>query len=73
MIKPLYTIRDTMIQYYEPCCFINEDVAKREFINAYNKHPNKDYMQLWSIGTFDTETGTIIGITPELIMKGADF
>lgn len=73
MIKPLYTIRDTMIQYYEPCCFINEDVAKREFMNAYNKHPNKDYMQLWSIGTFDTETGTIIGITPELIMKGADF
>lgn len=73
MIKPIYCVRDTMIQYYEPSCFISEDIAKREFMNAYKNHPNKDYMQLWNIGTYNTESGTIIAKEPEIVMKGADF
>lgn len=73
MIKPIFSIRDTLMNYSEPSTFYSEDVAKRDFIAGFKNHPNKDYYQLWKVGTFDTESGTMVGIVPELIMKGADF
>lgn len=69
----MYVLRDTLTGYKEPSCFINEDHVKREFANAYKNHPNKDYMQLWKVGTFDTESGTVVAMIPELTMKGVDI
>ena len=34
---------------------------------------DKDYMQLWHLGTYDTETAEIDTCIPELIMKGVDI
>lgn len=73
MIKPMYVLRDTLTGYNEPSCFINEEHVKREFCNAYKNHPNKDYMQLWKVGTFDTKSGTVVSMIPELTMKGVDI
>lgn len=73
MIKPMYCIKDTMAGWKEPSLFISEEVAKRDFAVGFKDHPLKDYYQLWKIGTYDTESGTIIGIEPELQMKGADI
>lgn len=73
MIKPMYVVRDTLTGYADPSCLYSDEIAKREFYNAYKNHPNKDYMQIWKVGTYDSSTGTVIGITPELLMKGVDI
>ena len=73
MRKELVTLRDTLIGYTEPSCFPNLEVAKRDFTASYKNHPNKDYMQLWHLGTYDTETAEIDTCIPELIMKGVDI
>lgn len=73
MIKPMYVVRDTLTGYAEPSCLYSDEVAKREFFNAYRKHPNKDYMQIWKVATFDSESGTVVGCIPELLMKGVDI
>lgn len=74
MVKVVVAIRDTMTGYYDPSCFVKDEVAVREFFNAFKTHPNKDYMQMWKLGTWDTESGTFIPLpAPELIAKGVDY
>lgn len=73
MIKPMYVVRDTMAGYKEPSLFPNDEVAERDFAISFKEHPLKDYYQLWKVGTYDTESGTVIGIEPELRMKGVDI
>lgn len=62
MIKELYVIKDTVTgEYGNPMPFLNEASAKRYFINnvcGENKNIAGD-LQLFFVGTFNTETGVI--------------
>lgn len=70
----LATIQDTMVGYSAPHIFKNENVAKREFINAYKDDKNRDYMKIWHVGEFDSETGEIKLLkSKELILGGDDI
>lgn len=67
----LTIIQDTMVGYSAPRIFKNENVAKREFINAFKDDLNKDYMKIWLIGEFNSETGeTKLLKSKELILGG---
>ncbi len=61
----LYTIYDTAAAYYKnPWCANTDEEAMREFADIFNgdnpiaRHPEHYY--LMRMGTFDTETGTMI-------------
>lgn len=70
----LATIQDTMVGYSSPRIFKNTEVAKREFINAFKEDLNKDYMKIWLVGNFDSDTGEIKLLkSKELILGGDDI
>lgn len=66
------TIQDTMVGYSAPKLFKNEEVAKREFINAFKDDLNKDYMKIWLVGNFDSETGEIKLLESKELILGGD-
>lgn len=70
MIHTLYSIQDTMIGFSCPYIMTNEEVAKREYRNFCKKNPNAPDMRLFKVGTFDDESGTVIGVIPECIEGG---
>lgn len=78
MILKMYALKDDLRGFANPINFISEELAKRYFRLTVKQDPekweNRDEINLYYIGTFDTETGTIImdKKEPEKIMKGVD-
>lgn len=75
MIKKLYTIRDNATKFYDVITDDNDRAAIRSFTNAVNDHhtlmyANADDFVLYSVGTFNTETGEIISELPTIICYG---
>lgn len=68
----LTTIQDTMVGYSAPRLFKNEEVATREFINAFKDDLNKDYMKIWLVGDFNSETGEIKLLDSKKLILGGD-
>lgn len=74
MKKEMYTIRDTVSnEMAQPFFQANKKTAIRAFREACNNMPEiKDHaedMELFFVGTFDTETG-LIANEPEMIERG---
>lgn len=77
----IYTIKDKLIGFTGPMAFKNEDVAKRWFTAFCRDKKTKEltdakYYELWKIGHYNEEKGTIIGMQLselELIMEGESF
>lgn len=75
MKYPIYAVRDVKVGFNQPMTDLNDNVAKRNFAYAIN---NNDMMQfspkdydLFKIGDFDTELGTIEALgVPVLICDG---
>lgn len=72
MIFGLYSVQDVMIDFGAPNLCSNDELAKRGYHNILKNHTNPEDLRLFKIGTFDTSTGTVIGITPELIEGGGN-
>lgn len=70
MVYNLYAIQDTLIGFNAPFIMVNEEVAKREYKNFLETSKNPSDLRLFKIGTFEDETGTIIGEIPKQIMGG---
>lgn len=70
MIMKIYSVQDTLIGFGAPVIYPKEELVKRDYKNMLQNDPNSADKRLYEIGTFDTETGTIIGITPKCIMGG---
>lgn len=75
MKYPVYCIRDVHTGFMTPTVDQNDASAMRNFAHAvkrpdtlFNSHP-KDY-SLYKIGEFDSDTGEIVGVMPELITDG---
>lgn len=70
MITTLYAIQDVLVGYQFPFTGANEEAVLRDYKNWLKEQPHAKDLRLYKIGTFDDETGTIIGIIPECIQGG---
>ena len=77
MKKIIYSIKDTKIGYMSPMYLQNDGVAIREFTNARNStqqnivNTNPEDKELWALGEFDDQTGTIVS-NVRFIIKAED-
>lgn len=78
MIFPLYSVRDSLLGFSMPVIRDNDAVASRAFefdINRedspYKAHP--EHFQLYKIGSFDTDTGSISVESPIVVASAVDF
>lgn len=78
MIMSIYSIRDKLTGYLTPTFEPNDQVAMRNFAHAIqhtdtllHTHPG-DY-DLYCLGTLDSEDGTIMPISPQLVCSGSSF
>lgn len=75
MKYPLFSYRDVMVGFMPPQADQSEQTAIRGFSYAINNKEGlmnfspKDY-DLYKVGVFDTESGTIEPCTPVLIVAG---
>lgn len=75
----IYAIKDIAIEAFGQPIFVRaQGQAVRSFMDEcknpesqLNKYPN-DY-ELYYIGEYQDETGTIMGVTPERINRATDF
>lgn len=72
MIQPIYSIRDMLVEFHAPIVGINNDQMIRDFlVFCQNKADiEKNDLQLYKIGEFDTTTGHIQPCEPEYIKGG---
>lgn len=70
MIYKLYAVQDTLVGFGKPFISVNEEVVKRDYLEANANNPHKSDMRLFEIGTFDDSTGTVTGIIPIQILGG---
>ena len=77
MKTKIYSIKDTKIGYMSPMYLQNDGVAIREFTNARNStqqnivNTNPEDKELWALGEFDDQTGTIVSDV-RFIIKAED-
>lgn len=70
MIMRVYSVKDELTGYMPPLTIVNEQAALRWFNNNYRReHPNANDFHLYDVGSFDTESGTVIGQEPTLIAE----
>ena len=75
----LIAVRDRAVDAFQPInCVRAEGEAIRGFQDAVNDPNNRQLNQhpedfdLYVVGYFDDQTGTLLAITPERIMRGTD-
>ena len=70
MITRMYAVKDELTGFMPPLSIVNEQAAIRWFNNNYRgEHPNANDFHLYDVGSFDTESGTMIGDKPKLIAE----
>lgn len=75
MTANIYTVKDELTNtFLNPAVIKSDDEAKRLFKYQVNNTPiwkdNPEDYSLYKVGTFDDNTGTIIGTTPEKLTGG---
>ena len=74
MIKFIYSVRDVKTFFADPFVDVSDDSAIRGFCYMLKNQPNiigfapADF-SLWKIGKFDSKTGIVEYILPELIYQ----
>lgn len=75
---PLYAIRDSLIGFSMPVIRDNDAIASRAFEfdilrddSPYKNHP--EHFQLFHIGEYDTDDGTIVSFSPRMVASASDF
>lgn len=75
MIFNVYSMRDEFTGFIQPTFEMSDNVAIRNFSFAINRkdtlmYANPKHFDLYRIGSFDTETGNLSKIEPELVCTG---
>ena len=78
MKYPMYAIRDCKTTFFPPQCEQNESTAVRNFgMMIQNSDGIIGYapndFDLYKVGEFDSEKGTVTGKTPRLVCSGNDM
>ncbi|QCS37205.1 nonstructural protein [Tortoise microvirus 68] len=76
MIYNFYSVRDQLVGFMTPVLEVNDSVAVRNFTHAVkNKdslmYSHSKYYDLYRIGVFDSDTGKIDSVLPDLICSGS--
>lgn len=76
MIYPIYCIRDNKVGFQPQLLLESSDVAaSRGFSYAINNEGLMNYapsdFDLYKVGEFDTEKGTITPVLPSLVVSGS--
>ena len=53
----IYSVRDVLVGYNNPFLMVNDEVAKRAFIQNTKGKPEATDLELFKLGTFDDQTG----------------
>lgn len=71
-MKPMYSIRDAVAQYYLPPFLAqNNDHAVRMMISSLGDHfPYRSGFMLYKIGNFDDDAGVLEAMDPVLVLQG---
>lgn len=75
----VYCMRDVKTGYLTPTFELNEGVARRNFAFAVtNKdslfYANPEDFELYCIGSFDTESGSLVGLNePQFMLSAASL
>lgn len=78
MVYPLFSVKDDLTGYGIPFASDNDATAMRAF-NQFIEQPNslmgmnKSQFNLYHVGEFDTESGTIVGFTTRYVCSALDF
>lgn len=70
MIYGLYAVKDELEGFNAPFILKSDELALRNYILTAKDSIFKNDLSLYKIGTFEDQSGTIIGIEPECLMKG---
>lgn len=76
MKYPIFSVKDNKVGFMNPQMDTNEQTAVRGFAFGINNADNvmnfvpSDF-DLYKVGYFDTEKGTLESITPDLIVSGS--
>ena len=76
MIYPIYSIRDCVLDAFEPPFLaLHDAAASRTFRNLLDDsdspyYKNKDDYSLWCVGSFETSVGLVDCIAPVRLMSG---
>lgn len=76
MIYPVFSIRDSVLDAFEPPFLaLHDAAAKRTFRNLLDDSgspycQNKEDFSLWRVGSFDTDSGSINSIDHVRLMSG---
>ena len=81
MIMKVYCVKDTLGAFGAPLTFTDEQNAIRTFQAICRQKKEREYtdakyFNLWEIGTYDTEKGTIVGYSEsqlKLIKEGEQY
>lgn len=73
MIKPLVAVEDRMTEFMQPRAVLKIEEAVRDFKAVCETSPIRKDMILWKLGDYNTETGEINPIKPEVIAKGDSY
>lgn len=76
MITNVYAMRDSLQGFLQPTFDLNDNLAKRNFSFALTRkdtllYARKQDFDLFKIGSYNSDTGEIISIIPEMILQGA--
>lgn len=75
MKQPIYSIRDMLVEFHAPLVGVNDQQMIRDFGQyCLNKGElERNDLQLYKIGEFDTITGHIISSEPEFLKGGNEY
>lgn len=75
----IITVKDNAVEAFQPVSNVRaKGEAIRSFIDAINNPQNKQLhdhpedFDLYTVGTYDDQTGNITPHTPERLMRGTD-
>lgn len=78
MIKPVFAMKDEAAGIFmDPMIDYNKDTAIRNFEFACKNNQVINFrpsdFSFWHVADFDNETGKVLAIVPDLIMRGNDY
>lgn len=77
MTLTMYCIKDELNGFTAPIPFMSEELSKRYLKDQVMGNPtignSKKDFSMWRVGTFDTDTGTMIGYEPVLVERAENY
>ena len=68
----VYSIQDVLVGFAPIWVKVNDEVAKREYVNFLKEAKNASDFRLFRVGEFDDTTGELTHEIPRMLIGGGD-